>query len=333
MLRLADYLENNAQTARAFWQRLLTEKGPTLFKDTLFLSFLGARICYASSPPLALFAEERFRDPEKLLAFLCRLKTSGHTSIFAHSPLVVDVPGDEKAALSRAFFKAWWSLDGQSVCLNLRHAAEIFEDGEFATVLEASLTASKKWQDFAVLVFGFDAQGDPVLEARQSLGEIVADPPRESPGVFAPMRVAVIDVAREETAPFGWLAVLVEGFSRLFSHQFVRHTWLNFNQRSHRYTSVDQFVYPPSFEQWPEARALYEEAIAQGMGLYQRLVKAGVKKEDARFVTPQGAATSLLATGPYFVWEDFVRKRKHMKAQWEIRRLAQAVAQALEILG
>ncbi len=333
MLRLKDHLANYEKVGRAFWRRVLAEKGPTLFKDTLFLSFLGARICYASSPPLALFAEERFRDPEKLLAFLRRLKNSGHTSIFAHSPLVVDASGVEQDALARAFFKAWWSLEGACLCLNLRHAAEILDDGEFATVLEASLTASKAWQEFPVLIFGFDAQGDPVLEARKRLGEIVADPPKEPSEVFASMRVAVIDVAREETAPFGWLAVVVEGFSRLFSHQFVRHTWLNFNQRSHRYTSVDQFVYPPSFDVYAEARTLYQGAIDHGLDLYQRLVKAGVKKEDARFVTPQGAATSLLATGPYFVWEDFVRKRRHKKAQWEIRRLARAVEQALDILG
>ena len=118
--------------------------------------------------------------------------------------------------------------------------------------------------------------------------------------------------------------------SRLFSHQFVRHTWLNFNQRSHRYTQVDQFVCPPTFSE--EARALYEKEIQQGLKAYQELLKLGLKKEDARFVTPQGSATTLLATGPYFVWEDFIRKRRHLKAQWEIRALARALEIVLKEL-
>lgn len=336
MLKLDSYLAENQKVAKTFWQRLLADRGPTLFKDTLFLSFLGARICYASSPPLALFAEERFRDPVKLLAFLRRLKVSGHTSIFAHSPLVTPVPNlgsEEKAALSRALYKAWWTPQGDQVCLNLRHAAEIFDEEEFGAILDASLSASRAWQDFPCLRFGFTTEGEPYFLAKGRLGEWAENPPEAESGSFASMQVVVIDVAREETRPFGWLAVLVEGFSRLFSHQFVRHTWLNFNQRSHRYTEVDQFVYPPSFEAASEARDLYQEAIEHGITVYRRLVEAGIKKEDARFVTPQGAATALLATGPYFVWEDFVRKRRHLKAQWEIRRLARALELALEELS
>jgi len=336
MLKLDEYLSKNQTLQKAFWERLIAERGPALFKDTLFLSFLGARICYASTKPLALFAEERFRQPEKLLAFLMRLKTSGHTSIFAHSPLVVSVKGltkEEKASLACAFYKAWWTPEGEALCLNLRHLAEVLGEGVFQEVLSASLEASKAWKEFRCLCFAFEPNGEPKLMEEGRLGDWAERPPELLPGLFDQMEVIVIDVAPESTAPFGWLAVLVEGFSRLFSHQFVRHTWLNFNQRSHRYTEVDKFVLPPSFEAVPEGRQLYEETINKGMGVYRRLVEAGVKKEDARFVTPQGASTTLIATGPYFVWEDFVRKRHHPKAQWEIRRLAKAVEQALKRLN
>ena len=337
MLKFDEYLSKNQALQKAFWEKLITQRGLALFKDTLFLSFLGARICYASTKPLALFAEERFRDSEKLLAFLMRLKTSGHTSIFAHSPLVVsvkDLTKEEKASLACAFYKAWWTPEGEALCLNLRHLAEVFEKEAFQGVLSASLEASKAWKEFRCLRFAFGSNGEPELIEEGLLGDWAERAFEALPGLFDQMEVIVIDVAPESTTPFGWLAVLVEGFSRLFSHQFVRHTWLNFNQRSHRYTEVDKFILPPSFATSPGAEEIFKEVIEKGLSAYNYLIKElGIKKEDARFVTPQGASTTLIATGPYFVWEDFVCKRRHPKAQWEIRRLAKAVEQALNRLN
>ncbi len=324
MFSLKNFQEAFLLRARALFDSLLSED-QALFRDTLFLSFLGARICYASTHPLALFSEERFRSPEKLKAFLGRLKASGHTSIFAHSPLVVRRPfsKEEISILAPVLFKAWWEPEGRALCLNLRHFAEVYEAEAFSSLLDASISASSFWKDFRVFHLRCEG-GEPVLLAETRLGEMVEKEFSPPEALFASPEVYVIDVAPQRTAPFGWLAVIVEGFSRLFSHQFVRHTWLNFNQRSHRYTQVEQFVCPPSFGQ--EAKKKYQRQIEAGLGLYRELCEEGIKKEDARFVTPQGAATTLLATGPYFVWEDFIAKRRHRKAQWEIRQLAEALA-------
>ena len=326
--KLEDYRQKFFSAVRPFLFRLFEQK-KALFADTLFLSFLGARICYAATRPLNLFAEKRFRDSQELLAFLMRLKASGHTSIFAHSPLVVkkSFSKSEVATLSPLLFKAWWE-DG-ALCLNLRHFAEILEDEPFRELLSASLSASKDWQNFPAFKIDFTPEGPSLTES--TFGALINKPWPAYEGQFAVPEVYVIDVAPSQTAPFGWLAVIVEGFSRLFSHQFVRHTWLNFNQRSHRYTEVDQFVCPPSFT--TKAQEIYVEQIRSGLSAYKELVEEGIKKEDARFVTPQGAATTILATGPYFVWEDFIAKRIHPKAQWEIRRLAQGLALVFERLN
>ncbi len=324
---LGDYREGFLTEVKPFLEALAQEE-PALFAETLFLSFLGARICYAATRPLNLFAERRFKDQEELLSFLMRLKASGHTSIFAHSPVVVrkKLSAAERARLLPLLFKAWWV--GGALCLNLRHFAEAYEEEPFRKLLSASLAASRDWPGFRAFKIEFPATGPEVSET--TLGALIEGPWPEEEGLWAPREAYVIEVSPEKTAPFGWLAVIVEGFSRLFSHQFVRHTWLNFNQRSHRYTTVDQFVCPPSFD--AEARKIYEDQIKTGLSAYEGLVKRGVKKEDARFVTPQGAATTLLATGPRFVWEDFVAKRNHPKAQWEIRMLAAGLALVLKRL-
>ena len=325
---LKDYHEGFLTEVKPFLEALAQEE-PALFADTLFLSFLGARICYAATRPLNLFAERRFRDQEELVSFLMRLKASGHASVFAHSPLVVrkDLSTEARARLFPFLFKAWWA--GEALCLNLRHFAEAYEDEAFRRLLSASLAASRDWPRFRAFKIEFSAEGPKVSET--TLGALIEGPWPEGEGLWAPREAYVIEVSPEKTAPFGWLAVIVEGFSRLFSHQFVRHTWLNFNQRSHRYTAVDQFVCPPSFDD--EARKIYEDQIKEGLSAYEGLVKKGIKKEDARFVTPQGAATTLLATGPRFVWEDFVAKRNHPKAQWEIRALAAGLALVLKRLN
>ncbi|OAG27969.1 FAD-dependent thymidylate synthase [Thermodesulfatator autotrophicus] len=329
MISIKDHQRRFSEEIRPFFDSLL-EKDKALFRDTLFLSFLGARICYASTRPLNLFAEKRFQEKEELLAFLGRLKRSGHASVFAHSPLVAqeDLPAEKIARLSQVLFKAWWSESG-SVCLNLRHFAEVYEEKEFMEILEASYEESHKWQDFQVFEIVYP-EGKAEISRKIILGELISQTFSEPYGIEASPQVFVIDVAPEETMPFGWLAVVAEGFSRLFSHQFVRHTWLNFNQRSHRYTQVDQFVFPPSFDD--KARAIYTRQIEEGLSAYQEIVKQGIKKEDARFVTPQGSSTTILATGPYFVWEDFISKRNHPKAQWEIRRLAEGLASVLREL-
>jgi thymidylate synthase (FAD) len=50
-----------------------------------------------------------------------------------------------------------------------------------------------------------------------------------------------------------------------------------------------------------------------------------MKREWARFIIPQGVVTTVAASGPRFVWEDFIEKRYISKAQGEIRELAEVV--------
>jgi len=66
------------------------------------------------------------------------------------------------------------------------------------------------------------------------------------------------------------------------------------------------------------------------MEVYREFSK-NMKRESARFVVPQGVATSVLATGPDLVWEDFVSKRAIPQAQEEIRALAIFLKEVLNL--
>jgi thymidylate synthase (FAD) len=59
--------------------------------------------------------------------------------------------------------------------------------------------------------------------------------------------------------------------------------------------------------------------------MYERLIKEGVKKEDARFVLPEATTTELVVTGNFQAWIDFIKLRADKHAQWEIREVARTI--------
>jgi thymidylate synthase (FAD) len=277
----------------------------------LFFSYLGARICYAASHPLALFYEEKFRNFEKFKSFLLHLKDMGHYSVFAHTPIFVNTKNfteKEKFLLSQSYFKVFWDEENAVALFNLRHLAENLDNEKFSKLIEVppelSSVIVKVFKDYQKIYEG------PFLELPSNITEQDSD-------VWAIPEVIIIEI--KKTHVFRWIGVIVHNFSRIFSHQFVRHTWLNFNQRSHRYTSIDKFVIPKVFTE--NHKKIYKDLVERGMEAYNILSKE-IKKESARFIVPQGVATSILATGPELVWEDFVNKRAIPQAQEEIRFLA-----------
>jgi len=121
------------------------------------------------------------------------------------------------------------------------------------------------------------------------------------------------------TLRFAHATFHISGISRVCSHQFVRSKHLDFLQRSQRYCEEDvpKFVYPGTTSD-TNISSLYQTAYR----VYQDLLRAGVKKEDARFVLPEGTQTELVVTGNLQAWLDFIHLRADKYAQKEIRLVA-----------
>jgi thymidylate synthase (FAD) len=115
-----------------------------------------------------------------------------------------------------------------------------------------------------------------------------------------------------------------DGLSRVASHQLVRHRIASFSQQSQRYVriSVPEAVAPPSVSAIPEAASIFESQLKSAADAYGRLISLGVPKEDARFILPHGAATSLILTMNARELHHFFSLRLCRRAQWEIRDLA-----------
>lgn len=134
--------------------------------------------------------------------------------------------------------------------------------------------------------------------------------------------VSCKDKGHLATLRFAHATFHVSGISRTCSHQFVRSKFLDFLQRSQRYCneSETQFVVPNT-----DMAALITDSYQASLDTYNKLIEAGVKKEDARFVLPNGGTTELVVTGNFQAWLDFIKLRADTHAQWEIRQVAKEI--------
>jgi len=115
----------------------------------------------------------------------------------------------------------------------------------------------------------------------------------------------------------------IGGISRAASHQLVRHRLASFSQESQRYVewSDPEWVLPPTIADDPEAQAVWDQLARQVQAAYQTLRELKVRKEDARFVLPNAAATRLVMTMNFRELLHLFRLRISPEAQWEIRGL------------
>jgi thymidylate synthase (FAD) len=135
----------------------------------------------------------------------------------------------------------------------------------------------------------------------------------------------------------------IDGVSRSLSHQLVRHRIASFSQRSQRYVSERQFEYvtPPSiknnvtkvtetvFNPLGCTEGIFMSAMIHAQEHYNKLVAAGVPKEDARFVLPNACTTSLVVSMNPRAFRNFLKLRLDTHAQWEIRSLAWAMLRSI----
>lgn len=116
----------------------------------------------------------------------------------------------------------------------------------------------------------------------------------------------------------------VEGISRACSHQLVRHRIASYSQKSQRYTNETQFEYivPPSIASDPLALDLFTKEIKSIQESYRKLAEM-VPREDARYILPNATETKIILTFNARSLYNFFSQRLCLRAQWEIRELAE----------
>jgi len=116
----------------------------------------------------------------------------------------------------------------------------------------------------------------------------------------------------------------IEDCSRVTTHQLVRHRAVSYDQESQRFSAATRegVVIPPSVKANEVGYKAYDEALKEVYSAYEKMVAAGVPKEDARYILPSAIKTKLVMTLNARSLMHLVWQRTALQAQWEIRELA-----------
>ena len=118
------------------------------------------------------------------------------------------------------------------------------------------------------------------------------------------------------------LTFAISNVSRACTHQFVRHRHVSFSQKSQRYVKEKgQFDYltPPTILKDEELTRKYNEFMENVSKLYTEFTEAGIPAEDARFILPNAAASSIVASMNLRELIHLANIRLCTRAQTEIR--------------
>lgn len=117
---------------------------------------------------------------------------------------------------------------------------------------------------------------------------------------------------------------------RGISHEIVRHRIAAYNQESTRYCnySIGKFdgeisvVPSASIEENEEAKKITDKLLAKSEKVYMKLIKMGIKPQDARDVLPTCLKTEIVCTYNLREWRHFFKLRTNKAAHPKIRELS-----------
>lgn len=105
--------------------------------------------------------------------------------------------------------------------------------------------------------------------------------------------------------------------------QLTRHRHLSFTVKSARGSQFDTFVNPFTFERGPL------DDVSAGIDYVDAIVFENAKEEQAAYYLPQGVETSMVVTGNFRAWYEYLPKRLCRRAMPEHRKLAELIHQEL----
>jgi flavin-dependent thymidylate synthase len=124
---------------------------------------------------------------------------------------------------------------------------------------------------------------------------------------------------------------MIEGVTRAFTHQLVRHRiGTSFAQQSQRTVDMDGFKYLATGE--CEDDEEYEEGMENIQKTYSSLVAKGIKPEDARGILPTNILTNILFKLNLRSLIAIVQERTCVRVQGEFREFAHKISElAIEV--
>lgn len=113
--------------------------------------------------------------------------------------------------------------------------------------------------------------------------------------------------------------------------QLTRHRHLSFTVKSARGSTFDIVVIPDGMIAFAKQHGVSQETIDSMVDknpmlhAYKYCIKDGLKEQDAAYFLPQGVETSLVVTGNFRAWYEYLPKRLCRRAMPEHRKLAEDI--------
>lgn len=150
------------------------------------------------------------------------------------------------------------------------------------------------------------------------------DPPKSTEELIK----KVIKKGHHSVLEHAFATFRIKGGSRVFTHEMVRHRLISPSQESQRYveygklkegaTKEFEFVIPPSVENSNFVDE-FKRTAYETEKFYQEMVKAGIPKEDARYILPNATVSEIVISANFREFRHIFEVRCNPKAHWEIR--------------
>ena len=283
---------------------------PDDFANNTWLCALGARVCYTKKGLSDLLQESKITNTQQTKEFLLRLCSYKHFSVFSHAFIYKKLDPETAMYIGAKYFKSYWNEQTPDIIgFSLRHYLEDLTEEERAKAIE------------------------DILSHQANMSQNTS-----TPNIVNTLEnVSLVHISK---AYYGYAVFYLENISRVMTHQLVRHTFLNFSQRSQRYVlqfpkkkdlpRQDMMIIPPTIKNNQQALGIFLKATKQSEEAYIDLVNMGIPAEDARFILPHGQKTNIVVSGTIPHLMDFISKRIEKGAQWEIRDTAIKMKELLE---
>jgi len=126
----------------------------------------------------------------------------------------------------------------------------------------------------------------------------------------------------------------IKGGSRVFTHELVRHRLMSPSQESQRYVEYGKtrdfdLVAPPTIKN-TDYYEPYMKLAAEAERLYSEMVAAGIPKEDARYILPNGTTSEIVISANLREYRHIFMVRCHPRAHWEIRQICLEMLRVLK---
>jgi thymidylate synthase (FAD) len=117
--------------------------------------------------------------------------------------------------------------------------------------------------------------------------------------------------------------------------QLTRHRHLSFTCKSARGSVFETFVIPDGFYDFAKKHGTPKEVVDSMIHKlpmvhdYKECIADGLAEQDAAYFLPQGVETSLVVTGNFRAWYEYLPKRLCKRAMPEHRKLAEMIQERL----